>query len=51
MINIYTRYDSKVIKLFFIKLLVRVINKHYVCSVKGILSEPTERPPHTRNPL
>ena len=30
------------------KLLVRVINKHYDRSAKGILSEPTRRVPHTR---
>ena len=33
---------------FLIKSLVRVINKHYDCSVKGILFEPTRRFPHTR---
>jgi hypothetical protein len=35
-------------KLFFVKYLVRVINKNYIRSVKEILSEPTRRNPHTR---
>ena len=33
---------------FLIKPLVRVINKHYGRSVKGILSEPIKRFPHIR---
>ena len=33
---------------FLIKRFVRVINKHYGRSAKGILAEPTTRSPHTR---
>ena len=35
-------------KTFLLKLLVRVINKHYGRSMKGILSEPIRRFPHTK---
>ena len=39
---------QQIIKLFFIKHLVRAINKNYDRSVKEIFSEPTRRNPHTR---
>ena len=39
---------QQIIKLSFIKYLVRVINTNYDRSVKKILSEPTRRNPHTR---
>ena len=55
-INIYSWHDEalinklgqQIIKLSFIKKLVRVINKNYDHSVKEILSEPVRRNPHTK---
>ena len=46
--NLYTRAASKFYIFSYKKTLVRVINKHYDHSVKGIISEPTRRFPHIR---
>ena len=42
------KLGQQIIKLSFIKHLMRVINKNYDRGVKEILSEPSRRNPHTR---